>query len=425
MKKESNFQGTQADGSNLLGLNVGTPSTDGAVTGLDRWLVKTALRLAGNPDLTVRLWNGETFAGSNNPQIATFEILSRKTLWLLVVNPDLQFGDAFSAGVLRIEGDLIRAMETLYAGTRRSMPPGSAKRRLSELMNLPRRNSKRDSLNNIHHHYDLGNDFYRLWLDPNMVYTCAYYPRPNATLEEAQVAKLDHVCKKLQLSPGQHVVEAGCGWGALAIHMAKHYGVHVHAYNISHQQIVFARERAIQAGVADQVTFVEDDYRNIRGQFNAFVSVGMLEHVGVNNYRELGKVASNALMDGGRGLIHTIGRNSPAGNNAWIERRIFPGSRPPSLSEMTKIFEPHELAVLDVENLRLHYGKTCEAWLRRYQSAIDTVREMYDEQFARAWSLYLAGSAAAFTSGSLQLFQVVFSQPQDNTVPMTREHLYS
>ncbi|MEM7250596.1 MAG: cyclopropane-fatty-acyl-phospholipid synthase family protein [Pseudomonadota bacterium] len=423
MKNESSFEGTSG-GSNLLGLERAGNAPGRDVSDFDRWLVRTVFKVAGNPELAIRLWNGEEFTGTGGVR-GTVEIRNRKTLWKLITNADLHFGDAYSAGAVEVEGDMVEILEAIYRGTRRTMPPGSTTRRVSEWWNRPRRrNSRRGSLKNIHHHYNLGNPFYELWLDPQMVYTCAYYPHPDATLEQAQTAKLDHVCKKLQLRAGQRVVEAGCGWGALAIHMAQHYGVEVQAYNISHQQVVFARERAQALGVNDRVTFVEDDYRTIADEFDAFVSVGMLEHVGVEHFRGLGNVARRAIKPGGRGLIHSIGRNSPAANNAWIEKRIFPGSRPPSISEMSQIFEPYELSVLDLENLRLHYGRTCAAWLANFERVSDRVREMYDDAFVRAWRLYLAGSVAAFSTGSLQLFQVVFAHLDDNTVPMTREHLY-
>ena len=151
---------------------------------------------------------------------------------------------------------------------------------------------------------------------------------------------------------------------------------------------------------------------------------GCSEHVGVDNYRTLGEVAARSLKADGRGLIHSIGRNAPAPNNPWIERRIFPGSYPPSLAEMSTIFEPQEFSILDVENLRLHYARTCRAWLDRFEAAADRVAEMYDADFVRAWRLYLSGSVAAFTTGSLQLFQVVFAPGTSNAVPMTREHMY-
>ena len=257
-----------------------------------------------------------------------------------------------------------------------------------------------------------------------MAYTCAYYPSEDATLDEAQTAKMDHVCRKLRLKAGESVVEAGFGWGALALHMARHYGVKVRAFNISREQVNYARERAKAEGLDGRVEYVQDDYRNIAGKYDAFVSVGMLEHVGVDNYRDLGGVAQRSLHPHGRGLIHSIGRNFPAALHPWIERRIFPGAYPPSLSEMAQIFEPWNLSILDIENLRLHYARTLTHWLELYEGHLDRVRGMFDERFVRMWRLYLAGSIAAFTTGTLQLFQVVFAPYDNNDIPLTRAYMY-
>jgi cyclopropane-fatty-acyl-phospholipid synthase len=258
-----------------------------------------------------------------------------------------------------------------------------------------------------------------------MQYTCAYFSDPDMSLEEAQVAKLHHLCRKLQLKPGDTVVEAGCGWGGLARFMARNYGVKVRAYNISKQQVSYAQQRAETEGLSDRVEYLLDDYRNIHGEYDVFVSVCMLEHVGKRDYPVLGDVIDRCLKPGGRGLIHTIGRVNPGPMNAWIERRIFPGAYPPSLKEMMDIFEPHRLSVLDVENLRLHYAKTLEHWLERFEHYSDTIEEMMDAEFVRAWRLYLAGSIAAFKVGELQLYQVVFSRNTNNNLPWSRKYIYS
>ena len=422
-------QSAEAGGSTLLGIEERRARTGGGSTAVDHWLTRKILTKSGDPPLVIELWDGTRFepvhaSGATPEPVARVELRDRRTLFGLLVNTDVAFGDAVSADRIRIHGDLVTFLETIYRSTEDALPRDSRKRRFKTWLNRPRRNTRAGSQSNIHHHYDLGNDFYRLWLDEEMVYTCAYYPHENATLEEAQRAKMDHVCRKLELRPGQRVVEAGCGWGSLAIHMAREYGVKVRAFNISHEQIRYARGRAAALGLEEQVEFVEADYRTVEGEYDAFVSVGMLEHVGVDNYRTLGEVAARSLKPDGRGLIHSIGRNAPAPNNPWIERRIFPGSYPPSLAEMSAIFEPQEFSVLDVENLRLHYAHTCRAWLDRYDAAVDRVEAMYDSDFVRAWRLYLAGSVAAFTTGSLQLFQVVFAPGTSNAVPMTREHVY-
>jgi cyclopropane-fatty-acyl-phospholipid synthase len=281
------------------------------------------------------------------------------------------------------------------------------------------------SRNNIHRHYDLGNDFYRLWLDEQLVYTCAYFPTPSATLEAAQHAKLDYVCRKLQLRPGERVVEAGCGWGALALHMARHYGVSVKAFNISHEQISFARRRAAEFGVSGKVEFVEDDWRNISGTFDAFASVGMLEHVGIENFAHLGDVIHRSIGDSGRGLLHFIGKSQKGVFSRWIRKRIFPGAYAPTLNEAMNILAPYEYSVLDVENLRPHYARTLEHWLERFDKSAQQVAAMYDPWFERAWRLYLAGSIAAFRAGTLQLFQISFAGQSRQPIPWTRDSLYA
>ena len=393
------------------------------VTALDRGLIRALMNLAGNPPVAMYLWDGEEVVAGGPDPVARVVVRGRRALARMFLAPDVGFGDCYADGLIEVEGNLVEFLESVYRAMADARP-SALRTALMRWVNRPRSNSLATARANIRHHYDIGNDFYRLWLDQRMVYTCAYYPSAQSTLEEAQLAKLDHVCRKLRLEPGLSVVEAGCGWGALALHMARHYGVRVRAYNISHEQLTYAREQARLQGLEDRVTFVEDDYRNIGGTFDRFVSVGMLEHVGPEHYHTLGEVIHRSLGANGLGLIHTIGRNSPRPNNAWTERRIFPGSRPPSLSEMARIFEPWDFSVLDVENLRLHYGRTCRDWLERFERVADRVEQRFDQRFVRMWRLYLAGSVSAFTTGSLQLFQVVFAPGRSNAVPWTRYHLY-
>jgi cyclopropane-fatty-acyl-phospholipid synthase len=387
-------------------------------------LIKRLLSRLGNPPIEFLLWNGERVSGSGGEMLHQLRIADRATLVTLFTNSQLGFGDAYSEGRISVEGDLVDFLESVYQSAPRGDPSTSLLQRLARRRRVSRTHTLAGSRENIHRHYDIGNAFYSLWLGRTMSYTCAYYPTPAATLDEAQVAKMHHVCRKLQLQPGQSVVEAGCGWGSLALHMARHYGVKVRAFNISHEQILYARARAQAEGLASQVEYVEEDYRNICGRYDAFVSVGMLEHVGVKNYPELGRIANQCLPRHGRGLIHSIGRNRPEPLHAWIERRIFPGGYPPSIAEMMTIFEPWDLSVLDVENLRLHYAKTLRHWLERYEAASERVKHMFDEKFVRMWRLYLAGSVAAFTMGTMQLFQVVFAPRDNNEIPLTRAHLY-
>ena len=360
------------------------------------------------------------------PPLATIEMRDFSTLAGMMIDPEVAFGEAYAEGRIEVHGDLVKALDAVYE----SWPSGRAntswyQRLTSKWMATIQANSLDGSRHNVHSHYDLGNDFYKLWLDRQMVYTCAYFPEPSATLEQAQEAKLDHICRKLDLRRGERVVEAGCGWGSLALHMARHYGVTVKAFNISHEQIVYARQRAEEEGLSDKVEFVEDDWRNIRGTFDVFVSVGMLEHVGIADYPLMGEVIHRSIGDSGRGLLHFIGRSYKGAFSRWIRKRIFPGAYAPTLAEATSILEPHKYAVQDIENLRQHYERTVEHWLERFEAFGDRVSEMYGDWFRRAWRLYLAGSIAAFHTGTLQLFQVSFTGPQSRRAAWTRAPLYT
>jgi cyclopropane-fatty-acyl-phospholipid synthase len=400
------------------------PVPDAASASIDGRLLRYLLASLGDPPLRVSLWNGETVAPAAGEPLAHIRIENRASLLKLLADPEFQFGECFCDGSVEVEGDLVRLLERLIRALSESKSSAPPPRRVIERLRRRRANGTSDSRNNIRHHYDLGNEFYRLWLDRQLSYTCAYFPSPEITLEEAQIAKMDHICRKLRLQPGETVVEAGCGWGALALHMATRYGVHVKAFNISREQIAYALERARALDADGRVEFIEDDYRNIRGRFDAFVSVGMLEHVGRENYTALGSLIDRVLERDGRGLIHSIGHLRPDPLNAWIEKRIFPGAYPPSLREMLEVLEPCSFSVLDVENLRLHYALTLDHWLRRFDGARERVKEMYDERFVRTWRLYLCGAQAAFRAGEMQLFQVLFARGRSNRVPWTRSYQY-
>jgi cyclopropane-fatty-acyl-phospholipid synthase len=379
----------------------------------------------GDAPVRMTLWNGESVFTGGADCVAGIRFNDRATLLKVFANPDLQLGEAYVDGSIEIEGDLVKLIEAVYLSRRKARTPlFGGRSRIARWLNRGRRNTPSAARQNIHQHYDIGNDFYRLWLDRQMVYTCAYFPDPAMTLEDAQVAKMDHVCRKLRLKPGETVVEAGCGWGSFALHMATRHGVRVKAFNISRAQIAYARDRARALGVGDRVEFIEDDYRNVHGQCDVFVSIGMLEHVGREHHHELGRVIDRCLGRDGRGLLHSIGQIPGLPLNPWIVKRIFPGAYPPTLSEMAAILEPREFAVLDVENLRLHYALTLEHWLRRFEGARERVRDMFDERFVRVWRLYLSGSLASFNSGELHLFQVLFARDRSNQVPWTRAYLY-
>jgi len=388
--------------------------------GIDRKLLDAVAARIGPAPVRLALGSASTPA-TDGPAIATVRFRDRTTLMALALDPVGRFGDAYAQGRVEVEGDLVGALASVYrALATRSRP--SVLRRLAA--RIPRSMARDHDY--VQRHYDLGNDFYRLWLDERLVYTCAYFETQAQLLEDAQIAKLELVCRKLGLRPGETVIEAGCGWGALALHMARHHGVRVRAYNVATRQIAWARERARREALADRVEFIAQDYRRIEGHADAFVSVGMLEHVGLASYGDLARVIERTLdKNHGRGLLHFIGRDRPQPLDPWIVRRIFPGAYAPTLDEAFRgVVTPAGMSVLDVENLRPHYALTLRHWRERYERAHAEGRVGFDAWFRRAWRLYLAGSEASFRSGWLQLFQVVFAPAGSNAIPWTRKALY-
>ncbi|MCB1324697.1 MAG: class I SAM-dependent methyltransferase [Spirochaetales bacterium] len=348
----------------------------------------------------------------------------------MLVNPAIGFGEAYMRGEIEITGDFQAAVHFGFVARSAHLKP-TLRAQLEFLWGyLRRRNTLQGSRKNIAAHYDLGNEFYSLWLDrDHKQYTCAYFERPDNTIEQAQRNKLDLVCRKLRLEPGQEVVEAGCGWGGFALYAAQHYGVRMRSYNISKEQIEFARERARKAGLGpDRVEYIHDDYRTI-GQdgrvYDRFVSIGMLEHVGLENYGTLYDIIHRVTKVNGRALVHSIGREAPTPMDPWLEKYIFPGAYIPSLAEMVTPVEKKErpLHVVDVENLRFHYALTLDQWCLRLQKNRETIIKMYDESFYRMFRLYLEASAAGFRYGGIQLYQILLSNGYDDSAPLTRHHM--
>lgn len=388
------------------------------LSAFDRWALRT-LR-AGLADARVRLalWNGTTLYDEPNDPLATVRIANRRTLWNLLRHRDIAFGNGFRTGQITIDGDLVACVEAGLRVAHKKWIHQSWRDRP-----FPKRpNTVAKALTNACRHYDLGNDFYRLWLDRRMVYTAGYYSSDSTRLDDAQTAKLELVCRELGLRAGERVVEAGSGWGALALYMARHYGVTVRSFNVSREQVVYARRMAQQESLASRVEFIEDDYRNITGRYDAFVSIGMLEHVGPEHYAILGRVIDQCLpLSGGRGLLHFIGRDRPQPLNPWVQAYVFPGTHPPALSNVTRaIFEPRAFSIRRLENFRLHYARTCADWLRRLEAVEQHASAAVGAEAYRTWRLYLAASQAAFRTGWLQDFQILFSRSGDDVFSMPR-----
>ncbi|MBX3431425.1 MAG: class I SAM-dependent methyltransferase [Hyphomonadaceae bacterium] len=344
----------------------------------------------------------------------------------LMANAELAFGELYVDGLIAIDGDDIDGLLALVLQNLRrhgfktgATPPGM------RLFEAPRReiNDRKRAERNVAHHYDISNELYRVFLDEDLQYSCAYYETGAETLEEAQDAKKELIAAKLCLRPGLSLLDIGCGWGGLALHLARTRGVNVRGITLSQAQLPVARVRAQAQNLAAQAEFVLEDYRETEGAFDRIVSVGMFEHVGRGHYDEFFRQIASLLAEDGVALLHTIGRADGAGaTSPWIDRYIFPGGYIPALSEIMPAVERAGLYVTDIEVWRLHYAYTLRAWRERFEARLDDVRAMFDERFCRMWRFYLAASEAAFRYGGHEVFQIQLARRQD-AVPRTRRYL--
>ncbi|WP_379921054.1 class I SAM-dependent methyltransferase [Erythrobacter sp. R86502] len=352
----------------------------------------------------------------------------------IIMDPRLGAAEAFVDGRLLIEeGDVMGLVGLLRANNAWDKggdigPPRRLKRWINRASFAAEQiNNRVGSRQNVAHHYDIGNDLYALMLDAeHWQYSCAYWPRDDMTLAEAQSAKLAHIAKKLVLSPGQTVLDIGCGWGGMAIYLAKHHAVHVTGITLSEEQAALARDRVRAAGVADKVTILLEDYRDIAAsdrRFDRIVSVGMFEHVGRAQFETFFRACAAMLADDGVMLLHTIGRfGGPGITDAFTRKYIFPGGYIPALSETLAASEKVRLIAADVETLRLHYAKTIRAW---YANCIDNkakIIALHDERFFRMWTFYLAGAATVFENGGMCNYQIQYVRSR-RALPITRDYL--
>ena len=347
----------------------------------------------------------------------------------LVLNPELALGEAYADGTLTIADDDLPGLLTMAARAveqgRMPLANRLAARGRMALRRLAQWNPRRRSRRSIARHYDLSERFYGLFLDESRQYTCAYYRQPDMTLEAAQLAKMDHIARKLLLKPGMSVLDIGSGFGSLAIHLAQNYGVKVTGITLSETQLADSRARAAVAGVAGRATFRLQDYREVTETFDRVVSVGMMEHVGLPQYRRYFRQIHDRLADDGVALIHTIGRSDrPAALSPWFNRYVFPRGYCPALSEVMPHLQNSGLILADCEVWRGHYERTLREWRRRFEANLPQVHKMYDERLGRLWRYYLVGSEVSFTEYHNVVFQMQLSK-QRLSVPMTRDYLYN
>lgn len=366
------------------------------------------------------------FAGAPGPNV-TMRLSDKSLYHKLVFNPELSAGEAYMDGRMTFENSTLRDFLTLISINRialGSYPVQKVLRRISrQFKRFQQANPVGKAQQNVAHHYDLGNDFYRLFLDQGMQYSCAYFQNPDDTLEQAQRNKLRLLAAKLNLVPGQRVLDIGCGWGELALYLAALCDVEVLGVTLSKEQHEKAQSRAREAGVSDRVRFELKDYREVAGRFDRIVSVGMFEHVGVHHYGEFFAKINDLMDDDGVALIHSIGHMSPPGTaSPWLRKYIFPGAYSPALSEVFDVVEQNSLWVTDLEFLRLHYAETLAHWVQRFDANRDKIVAMYDETFARMWEFYLISAEMMFRTGSQLVFHMQLARKRD-AVPIVRDYI--
>ena len=365
--------------------------------------------------------------GADGPNV-TIRLTDAKVEREIFFNPELATAEAYMDGRLVFEkGGQIFDLLTLFSVNRRGLAAHPFQQALRKVWRWLRRlhqyNPVGKAARNARDHYDYPEEFYALWLDSSMTYTCAYFTHPEESLESAQLNKIRHVAAKLRLEPGMTVAELGCGWGALAIYMAQNCGVRVTAVNVSPEQLAVARRRAQAAGVADKVTFIEQDLRDLSGKFDRVVTIGSMEHAGVGHFDEYLNNIRRLLVPGGYALVHAIGRMSPPGTTGpFIRKYIFPGGYVPALSEVFAATERTGLWVADCEVLRLHYYWTIYNWRKRFMAKRDIVVTMMGERFARMWEFYLGAVELGFLHGSNMVYQLLLSERRDD-VPVIRDFI--
>ncbi len=363
--------------------------------------------------------------GADGPRV-TLRLTDPRLYRSLFLNPELRAGEAYMDGTLVIEEGTVRDLLTLFALNRtrlRSHPVQKLLRAtLKRLRGLHQRNGLARSRANVAHHYDLSNDLYRLFLDDDLNYSCGYFLGPEDSLETAQQNKLRHIAAKLDLRPGQRVLDIGCGWGGMALYLAAHADVEVVGVTLSTEQKALAEQRARQRGLDGRVRFLLQDYREVAGPFDRIVSIGMFEHVGLGQYRAFFDKVGALLTPDGVALLHSIGRKGGPGiTGAWVRKYIFPGGYSPALSEALAAVEQSGLWVTDIEIWRLHYAETLKAWDARFQARRADAAALFDERFCRMWEFYLILSEFSFRYGKHMVFQMQIARRQD-TLPLARDY---
>ncbi len=388
---------------------------------IDKMFYKTLLKNTFSNPVEITFWDGETVQyGEGTPEFKLIfrDVISKSEI---LQNPSLAFGEAYMNGTLEVEGNIKEIVASMYRSQESFL--GNSKFAANLLKKFS--NTTKRSKENIAFHYDIGNDFYKLWLDETMTYSCAYFKTQEDSLKTAQLNKVAHILKKLNLSEGQRLLDIGCGWGELIISAAKKYGVKATGITLSEEQFARVKERIKNEGLEASVDVHLIDYRELKRQkFDRIVSVGMIEHVGKEFLSQYFQKVNELLEEGGLSVLHSITSPREGGNDAWIDKYIFPGGYIPAVSELVSQITENRFYLVDLESLRRHYSKTLDIWAENFENALDEVKKTKDERFIRMWRLYLNACSASFQTGNIDLSQFIFTKGTNDTIPWTREYLY-
>ena len=387
----------------------------------DKLFYKTLLKSMFSDPYEIRFWDGDEEKygeGESKFKIILNEPIPKGDI---INNPSIALGEGYMTKKLEVEGSVQSVIESLYNNKESFLKKSAKYQHLIKKI----KNSIKRSKDNIEFHYDIGNDFYKLWLDGTMSYSCGYFKNDTDSLYQAQINKINHILKKLNLKEGQTLLDIGCGWGELIITAAKQYKVKAVGITLSEEQFEKANERIKSEGLEDLVQVKLEDYRQLKNlSFDRIVSIGMLEHVGLDNLSEYFHVVNSLLNDKGLSLVHCITGINEGGTNTWIDKYIFPGGHVPAIKTIISDIAEQNFELIDIESLRRHYGKTLEHWAENFENALPIIEKSKDEIFIRMWRLYLNSCAASFNCGNINLHQILFAKGVNNDLPLTREYLY-
>ncbi|MCH3904516.1 MAG: cyclopropane-fatty-acyl-phospholipid synthase family protein [Lactobacillus sp.] len=389
---------------------------------LEKTFYNTMLKRSFNIPVKVVFWDGKSkLYGEGEPQVTV--VFNKKIpLHEITNNASLAFGEAYMRGDLEIHGSIQKLIESAYESADSFMKSSKFRHLMPH-----QKHTEQQSAEDVQSHYDIGNDFYRLWLDPSMTYSCAYFTPKNKNndLEAAQLAKVHHILQKLDPQPGKTLLDIGCGWGTLILTAAKEYNLRVTGITLSEEQYKLVQQKINELGLQNQAEVLLEDYRELGDrQYDYVTSVGMFEHVGKENLGQYFRDVAKYMKPDGVALIHGITRQQGGATNAWLNKYIFPGGYLPGLQEIVGEIEGANLQITDMETLRRHYQRTLEIWDQNFNAHREEVAKMFDEQFVRMWDLYLNACAASFESGNIDVVQYLLTNgPSGRSLPMTRGYM--